>query len=249
MTSPAPLTDFDPETDEVPPSTVIGVEQEYKWRLGAQGLFDGRKPELDELAAAVPAPERSVPEMRFRHVQSTIYFDDRWQLTERQVALRATVNPGTIKRVAWLGVKQTIRWEAGCRDSLELGSRLAARDIGREVRDEQSLAPAYARRLVGAPITPRAYASVVQHRHKIFYRDSDNVLLQVTYDVSEFKALPDGATRLTYWLEIENNVREPRARQALDRWAAVVSQRLGVAPGNQAKSEIAAEMAGWTRES
>lgn len=244
MTSPMALADFDPEVDDVPPGIVIGVEQEYKWRLGDDGLFGNRQPTLDDLAAAVPAPEDAVPESRFQHTQSTLYFDDRWQLTDRQIALRATINPGTIKRVAWLGVKQTLRWENGCRDSLEIGGRLAAKDIGRGVRDPQSPAVAYAQRLLGVALEPDVFASVIQHRHKVFYRNGAGTLLQVTFDRAEFKALPDGQPQVTYWLEIENNARDLHARQALERWATAVSERVGAPPGTRSKAEVAAEMSG-----
>ncbi|MFF5052233.1 hypothetical protein ACFY1S_03480 [Micromonospora sp. NPDC000663] len=247
MTSPTALVDFDPGTDDVPPGIVIGVEQEYKWRLGDDGLFGNLQPTLDDLAAAVPPPDDAVEESRFQHTQSTLYFDDRWQLTDRQIALRATINPGTIKRVSWLGVKQTLRWENGCRDSLELGGRLAAKDIGREVRNPQSPALAYAHRLLGVALEPDVFASVVQHRRKVFYRTSVNSLLQVTFDRAEFKALPDGQPQITYWLEIENNGREMHARAALERWATSVSERVGAPPATRAKAEVAAELAGWTR--
>lgn len=246
MTSPTALADFDPEVDDVPPGIVMGVEQEYKWRLGDDGLFGNPQPTLDDLAAAVPPPDDAAPESRFQHTQSTLYFDDRWQLTDRQIALRATINPGTIKRVSWLGIKQTLRWEDGCRDSLELGGRLAAKDIGREVRNPQAPALAYAHRLLGFAIEPTVFASVIQHRRKVFYRNSAGTLLQVTFDRAEFKALPDGQPVVSYWLEIENNARELQARLALDRWARAVSERVGAAPATTAKAELAAELSGWT---
>jgi hypothetical protein len=147
--------------------------------------------------------------------------------------------------VSWLGIKQTLWWEAGCRDSLELAGRLNAKDIGREIRNGQSMTMGYARRLLGKPVEPDAYASVIQLRHKIWYRNNDQMILQITFDIADFRILPDGELERTYWLEIENNNPDLRARQVLDRWAIAVSERLGAEPARQAKSELAAEMAGW----
>jgi hypothetical protein len=86
---------------------------------------------------------------------------------------------------------------------------------------------------------------LIQHRHKIFYRNNEGVLLQLTFDVSDFQILPDHGTQRTYWLEIENNDNDPRARMALTQWAGPVTERLGAEPASLAKSELAAELAGW----
>lgn len=236
---------FDPENDEVPPGVSIGVEQEYKWRLPDDGLRGNCRLGLDDLATALPPPVNSRIEMRFQHTQSTIYFDDQWQLAAHQFALRAIVNPGTIKRVSWLGIKQTLWWENGCRDSLELGGRVDAKNIGDEVRNGRSMVATYVSRVLGKPVAPDPFAVVVQHRHKIFYRNCDGMLLQLTFDVSDFQILPNRRSRRTYWLEIENNNRDPRARAALTRWSEPMSERLEAKPARQAKSEVAAELAGW----
>lgn len=236
---------FDPENDEVPPETLIGVEQEYKWRLPEDGLGGNRQPTLHYLADALPPPDNSQIEMRFQHTQSTVYFDDQWELSARGIALRAIVNPGTIRRVSWLGVKQTLWWENGCRDSLELGERLDAKNLGDEVRSGKSIALTYLKRVLGKQISPDPFAVIIQHRHKIFYRNNEGVLLQLTFDVSDFRILPDHGAQRTYWLEIENNDNDPRARVALTQWAGPVSERLGAEPASLAKSELAAELAGW----
>jgi hypothetical protein len=236
---------FDPENDEVPRGMSIGVEQEYKWRLPEDGLQGNREPKLGDLAVALPLPHNSQIENRFQHTQSTVYFDDEWQLSAHGVALRATVNPGTIRRVSWLGVKQTLWWENGCRDSLEISGRLDAKNIGDEIRNEKSMMLGYINRMLGKQIAPDPFAVVVQRRHRIFYRNNDGILLQLTFDVSDFQILPDRRPHRTYWLEIENNNPDPRARAALTQWAGPVSERLGAEPASQAKSELAAELAGW----
>jgi hypothetical protein len=228
------------------PVLVLGVEQEYKWRIDARDLFGTDRPDLDDLARVLPAPDTSQEELRFQHTQSSIYFDDNWHLTRDRVTLRATVNPGRAKDVSWLGIKQTIRWEDGCRDSLEVNERVAPGSISQEIRDRRALPLTYACRLAGRPIVPSAYACVVQHRHKLFYRDQNQMLLQLTFDISEFRVLPDGERALTTWLEVENNTADLRARDALTAWANEITDRLGHQPTGMAKSEIAARMAGWT---
>jgi hypothetical protein len=245
VTGTVTVTDTDPQVGQVLPATVIGVEQEYKWRLPARGLAGNPRPTLDELEQAIPAPAESERVLRFRHTQSTIYFDDRWQLAANGITLRAIVNPGEIKDIAWLGIKQTIRWEHGCRDSLEIGERMSARSVGHEVRDGTTLPMTYLRRQLGPAVQPTAYAAVAQQRHKLFYVDRDGVQLFVTFDISEFRVLPQSETTLTYWLEIENNDRELGARHALDRWAHALSERLETAPSKEAKAELAATLAGW----
>jgi hypothetical protein len=243
------------------PSTVLGVEQEYKWRLEAD-LFGATAPTLADLERAVPHPAEAPRDGAFRHTQSTLYFDDGWWLTEHRIALRATVNPGAAKDIAWLGVKQTIAWQDGCRDSLEVNERIEPKGIAAELRNRRSLPVTYVLRLFGqAPfgVTPRshtpdspslaptAFAVVIQNRHKLFFRTRDDMQLQLTFDIAEFRALPDGESVTMHWLEVENNTADLRARHALNLWAHDITQWLGRQPAEYSKSELAAEMAGWRK--
>src|SRR5690606_38472250 len=157
---------------------------------------------------------------------------DDWRLVEDHVTLRATVNPGSASEVAWIGVKQTIAWEDGCRDSLEVSERIAPLGISRELETQASLPLRYVSRLIRRPIRPVQYACAIQTRYKLFFRTRNDAQLQLTFDAAEFRPLAGegGGSVPASWLEIENNNRDLRARRELEAWAADISTALGRRP-------------------
>src|SRR6266536_6720375 len=121
------------------PQVQIAVEQEYKWRVDPEEFLGTDHPSPAALERVLPLPPGAVVVGRFRHVMSSIYFDDHWCLTGHRLALKAQVNPGPFRNVCWLVAKQTIAWVDGCRDALEVSARVPPGQVRQALRDRAVL--------------------------------------------------------------------------------------------------------------
>jgi hypothetical protein len=228
------------------PDVQVAVEQEYKWRVDARQFLGTDDPDPQALRRVLPLPPGASVVSAFRHIQSSIYFDDEWRLNEKGLALKALVNPGAFRNVSWLQAKQTISWVAGCRDSLEVSARVRPQDIHTAVRDGGLLPVRYLTRLCGGELRLDAYAATTQERNKVHLRTEEGVLFQATFDVSRTRSLPGGEPLVETWLEIEGTSSDLRPRGQLDAWARTLTDRLGVEPDDISKPAAAARLAGWS---
>ena len=227
------------------PRVQIAVEQEYKWSVDPLAFLGTPDVTPQALERVLPLPEGATVVTRFRHIQSSIYFDDNWRLADNRLALKALVNPGPFRNLSWLFAKQTISWVDGCRDSLEVSARVAPQEIHQVVRERRTLPLEYLERLCGRELHLDAYATTTQERNKVHLRLPDGVLFQATFDVTRTRVLPDGEPVDQTWLEIESTSSDLRPRGALDAWASTLTDRIGVEPDEVSKPESAARLAGW----
>jgi hypothetical protein len=246
MSQAAPVTEAEIDrTMAELPRVQVAVEQEYKWQVDPCDFLGTDRPDPQALRRVLPLPDGAMVASVFRHIQSSIYFDDAWRLAERELALKALVNPGAFRNVSWLQAKQTISWVDGCRDSLEVSARVRPEDIHSAVRDRTLLPIGYLERLCGGELRLDAFAATTQERNKVHLRTAEGVHLQATFDVTRTRVLPDGEPVVQTWLEIEGTSSDLRPRGQLDAWARTLTDHLGLEPDSMSKPARAARTAGW----
>jgi hypothetical protein len=245
MAQPLTVAEVDQAMSDLP-RLLVGVEQEYKWRVTPRELLGTDEPSPQALERVLPLPPGAAVVSRFRHAMSSIYFDDDWYLAAHGLALKAQINPGPFANVCWLAAKQTISWVDGCRDSLEISERITPGAISAELTGRATLPLRHLDGQCRRPITYRAYATTTQIRHKVHLHTQAGVLFQATFDVATTRLLPDGGSTTDTWLEIESTSSELRPRGQLDAWARQLSEAIGRAPDQESKPQHAAALAGWS---
>ena len=227
------------------PRILVGVEQEYKWRVDPLEYLGTDQPSPQALERVLPLPPGASVASRFRHAMSSIYFDDDWHLAAHGLALKAQVNPRQFRNVCWLAAKQTISWVDGCRDSLEISERIAPEDIHGELTRHATLPLRHLDGQCRRPVNYEAYATTTQVRHKVHLHVASGSLFQATFDVATTRLLPGGSTTTETWLEIESTSSELRPRGQLDAWARQLTEAIGREPERESKPQHAAALAGW----
>jgi hypothetical protein len=228
------------------PTVLVGVEQEYKWRVDPREYLGTPEPSPQALERVLPLPPGATVVSRFRHAMSSIYFDDDWYLAAHGLALKAQINPAQFRNVCWLAAKQTISWLDGCRDSLEISERISPDAIHAELTSRRTLPLRHLDSQCRRPVTYEAYATTTQVRHKVHLHIASGALFQATFDVATTRLLPDGGTTTETWLEIESTSSELRPRGELDAWARQLTEAIGREPDQESKPQHAAELAGWS---
>ncbi len=226
------------------PRTRVGTEQEYKWLVDPVVVTGAATPGLAE-TCLLPVPAGMTTETPFSHTQSSVYFDCDWQLTSHQVTLKALVNYGLYSNVSWICAKQTVAWIDGCRDSLEVSERIDAKDLGDIIRQRSTIALQYLDRLLPGATALAPFATCTQVRHKVPVRTSDGALMQLSLDLCTTKAFDPATTSADTWIEIETSHSDLQSRRALNEWAEMLNDRLGIEPHSVSKPEHAASQAGW----
>ncbi|NRQ37371.1 hypothetical protein HII36_36875 [Nonomuraea sp. NN258] len=226
------------------PDRRVGTEQEYKWLIDPVEVFGTDTPGLPE-ALSLPIPEDVTAETPFTHTQSSIYFDDRWQLAANDLAVKLLINYGAYRNLSWICVKQTVAWVGGCRDCLEISERVDVRDVNRVMAERTTIPLAYAARLVPGASNLTPYATAVQLRHKVPLRTRYGTVFQLSLDLVTTRSLADGARATSTWIEIETSGSDLPSRKALDDWAELLGDRLPGPPYEMSKPVRAARQAGW----
>jgi hypothetical protein len=246
MAQPLTVAEVDRAMSDLP-RVLVGVEQEYKWRVDPVEFLGTAQPSPQALERVLPLPPGTSAVSRFRHAMSSIYFDDDWYLAEHGLALKAQVNPRQFRNVCWLAAKQTISWVDGCRDSLEISERIAPEDIHRELSARATLPLRHLDGQCRRPVTYEAYATTTQVRHKVHLRTGGGTLFQATFDVASTTLIGGNAEAASteMFLEIETTSSELRPRGQLDAWARQLSEVIGHEPEQESKPQRAAALAGW----
>ena len=245
MAQPLTVAEVDQAMSDLP-RVLVGVEQEYKWRVDPREFLGTAQPSPQALERVLPLPGGASVASRFRHAMSSIYFDDDWYLAAHGLALKAQINPGQFRNICWLAAKQTISWAGGCRDSLEISERIPPEDIHTELTRRATLPLRHLDGQCRRPVSYEAYATTTQVRHKVHLHIASGTLFQATFDVATTRLLGgSGATTTETWLEIESTSSELRPRAELDAWARQLTQAIGREPDQESKPQYAAALAGW----
>lgn len=219
------------------------MEHEYKWWLDVTDvendpfsyvLADVFERHLDSFTNPVTV------------TQSTLYVDDaRHSLTRNGHSLGLVLNTGAIAHVAWLGMKQTIRWE-GRRDCLEIAERVDPAQAGRIVND-RSLPPVahlYRYGMVADRLAPVGVLTQVRHKRLGASREL-GCWFAYGVDVVELRAPgPDARPVGRYaCMEIESNDSSPGALRVLAELASGLGRLLGRPVETRTKCQIAVQAA------
>ncbi|WP_433493634.1 hypothetical protein ACQP26_19685 [Micromonospora sp. CA-248089] len=226
------------------PTTRVGTEMEYKWLLDLDSFpqIDGEDV-LSRLQDLVPPPAGMKLGSPFVHTQSSVYFDDDWLLTERDLTLKIIVNHGSFSNVSWICAKQTISWIDGCRDALEISERITPGEATQIIRSHAALPIDYIDRQCGKRVNLQPYATATQVRHKLPFHGPDGSILQLTFDRTTNRSLASEETCQDTWIEIETPHSDLRSRGGLIGWAAAMTELLQKSPHQMSKSEREARRA------
>lgn len=238
----------------------MGLEFEYKWRV--DDLFEDADPTHPESGDALltswleKAGEAAGAESArlYTLVQSALHFDTPDQLLDRNgLNLRALINYGALKGTGWLELKETVRWCQDRREALEFGEMMPHQAFSRRLRtrDCAPIDRLYQRLSLTEDVDLQPFVRVVQRRRKMTMRLPFGFPLPITLDTTQIWPAgdPDARPSFFWWFEAEVNTPDSRALDALDRFAAVVSDTLGRRPVRLTKPEIYAQTAGLTAAS
>lgn len=217
----------------------IGVEHEYKWLLRGEHKLD-----------AVPPPPGYHSAEQWESVQRNLYFDDSaGGLTEADVSMTLVL----FSDAAWLTCKDTLQFEGGRRDALEVEQRLDRGQLATALQDTHLLPLQYLRRR-GHREPLLTYATAHQRRWKVRFVSDDDRVLALSLDTVLFRPArltnssdqrsAEQPAHATQWLEVETD-RLDEAVVDLDRWAGDITAALDSPPFLLSKPRYAAKSQGW----